>query len=187
MRDRGVSSDSKTQKNPTEVPVVDVFSASAYGDFQKLRKFVEQDGASLSNPDVHGYYALHWAALNNFPDIAQYIIEHGGDVNATENIQQTALHWAAVQGAIAAADVLLQNGARVEAADVNGYRFMCRAAHVAAQYGQTSFLNHIVAKYHADFDAPDNEGGVLFIGLHIRDLQIQLGYFCLEMQAKETR
>lgn len=149
-----VSSDSKTQKNPTEVPVIDVFSASAYGDFQKLRKFVEQDGASLSNPDVHGYYALHWAALNNFPDIAQYIIEHGGDVNATENIQQTALHWAAVQGAIAAADVLLQNGARVEAADVNGYR----AAHVAAQYGQTSFLNHIVAKYHADFDAPDNEG-----------------------------
>ena len=30
--------------------------------------------------------------------------------------------------------------------------------HVAAQYGQTDFLNHIVANYHADFDAPDNEG-----------------------------
>lgn len=35
---------------------------------------------------------------------------------------------------------------------------LLQAAHVAAQYGQTSFLNHIVAKYHADFDAPDNEG-----------------------------
>ncbi|CAN6555313.1 unnamed protein product [Malus baccata var. baccata] len=33
-----------------------------------------------------------------------------------------------------------------------------QAVHVAAQYGQTSFLNHIVAIYHADFDAPDNEG-----------------------------
>ncbi|PRQ24131.1 putative protein S-acyltransferase [Rosa chinensis] len=153
------SSDSKPlDQNPTavavEVPIIDVFSASAYGDFPKLRKFVEEDGASLSQPDVHGYYALHWAALNNFPDLAHYIIQHGGDVNATENIGQTALHWAAVQGAIAAADVLLQNGARVEAADVNGYR----AVHVAAQYGQTSFLNHIIAKYHADFDAPDNEG-----------------------------
>ncbi|TQD70573.1 hypothetical protein C1H46_043895 [Malus baccata] len=122
--------------------------------FSKLRKFVEQDGASLSKPDVHGYYALHWAALNNFPDIAHYIIQHGGDVSATDNVQQTALHWAAVHGAIVAADLLLQNGARVEAADVHGYR----AVHVAAQYGQTSFLNHIVAIYHADFDAPDNEG-----------------------------
>ncbi|XP_070662813.1 probable protein S-acyltransferase 23 isoform X2 [Malus domestica] len=149
-----VSSEPKTQKNPAEMPVLDVFSASAYGDFQKLRKFVEQDGASLSKPDVHGYYALHWAALNNFPDIAHYIIQHGGDVSATDNVQQTALHWAAVQGAILAADVLLQNGARVEAADVHDYR----AVHVAAQYGQTSFLNHIVAIYHADFDAPDNEG-----------------------------
>ncbi|PRQ33360.1 putative protein S-acyltransferase [Rosa chinensis] len=31
------------------------------------------------------------------------------------------------------------------------------AVHVTAQYGQTSFLNHIVAKYHADLDGPDNE------------------------------
>ena len=70
-----VSSDSKTQNTPNQVAVFDVFSASAYGDFEKLRKFVEEDGASVSEPDVHGYYPLQWAALNNFPDIAQYIIE----------------------------------------------------------------------------------------------------------------
>ncbi|KAL5541223.1 hypothetical protein UlMin_042696 [Ulmus minor] len=149
-----VSSDSKTQKTSAEVSISDVFSASAYGDFQKLRQFVEEEGASLTKPDGNGYYALQWASLNNFPEIAHYIIEHGGDVNATDNVQQTALHWAAVRGAIAVADVLLQNGARVEAADINGYR----AVHVAAQYGQTAFLNHIVAKYHADFDSPDKEG-----------------------------
>ncbi|EPS57882.1 hypothetical protein M569_16935, partial [Genlisea aurea] len=32
------------------------------------------------------------------------------------------------------------------------------AVHVAAQYGQTTFLNCLIAKHHADFDAPDNEG-----------------------------
>ncbi|KAJ9175028.1 hypothetical protein P3X46_013615 [Hevea brasiliensis] len=153
-----VSSESKTQPeqspNGNAPTVIDVFSASAYGDLEKLCRFVEQDGASLSKPDGNGYYALQWAALNNFADIAQYIIEHGGDVNAADNMQQTALHWAAVRGSIAVADVLLQNGARVEATDINGYR----AVHVSAQYGQTAFLNHIVAKYHADFDAPDNEG-----------------------------
>lgn len=134
--------------------VVDVFSASAYGDLEQLRRFVEQGGASLSTPDAHGYYALQWAALNNFADVVQYIIENGGNVNATDNLKQTALHWAAVRGSVAVADVLLQNGAWVEAADINGYR----AVHVAAQYGQTAFLNHIVGRYHADNDAPDNDG-----------------------------
>lgn len=137
-----------------QVAIVDVFSACAYGDFHKLRKFVEEEGASVSRPDANGYLALQWAALNNFADICHYILQHGGDVNATDNNKQTALHWAAVRGSIAAADVLLQNGAWVEATDVNGYR----PVHVAAQYGQTDFLNHIVAKYHADSDAPDNEG-----------------------------
>ncbi|CAL5379305.1 unnamed protein product [Camellia sinensis] len=141
-------------QNPNEVAITDVFGASAYGDFEKLRKFVEEDGVSLSKPDANGYHAVQWAALNNFAAIVQYIIEHGGGVHATDKANQTALHWAAVRGSIAAADVLLQNGARVEAADVNGYR----AVHVAAQYGQTTFLNHVVAKYHTDFDAPDNDG-----------------------------
>lgn len=149
-----VSSESKQIPNGVAANVIDVFSASAYGDLDKLRKFVEEDKASLSTPDGNGYYALQWASLNNFPDVAQYIIEHGGDVNQHDNVRQTALHWAAVRGSIAVADVLLQNGGRVEAADVNGYR----AVHVAAQYGQTGFLNHIGAKYRADFDAVDNEG-----------------------------
>lgn len=55
--------------------VIDVFSASAYGDLLKLRRFVEKEKASLSNPDGNGYYALQWASLNNYSDIVQYIIE----------------------------------------------------------------------------------------------------------------
>ncbi|WRX16449.1 Palmitoyltransferase [Theobroma cacao] len=86
--------------------------------------------------------------------------EHGRNVNAIENNKQTAFNWAAVRGSIAVADVLLQNGARVEATDING----CWAVHVAAQYGQTAFLNHIVAKYHADYDAPDNDGRAAYKG-----------------------
>jgi len=35
---------------------------------------------------------------------------------------------------------------------------LLQAAHVAAQYGQTSFLYHIVAKWNADPDVPDNDG-----------------------------
>uniref|UniRef100_A0ACD5X0U3 Uncharacterized protein n=1 Tax=Avena sativa TaxID=4498 RepID=A0ACD5X0U3_AVESA len=159
VADGGARKGEEEQKKPSGAepdPVVDVYSAAAYGDLERLRRFVEREGgaASLTALDGNGYHALQWAALNNYPHVALYIIEHGGDVNAEDLAQQTALHWAAVRGATAVADVLLDNSARLEAADVSGYR----AVHVAAQYGQTAFLHHIVSKYGADFDALDNDG-----------------------------
>jgi palmitoyltransferase ZDHHC13/17 len=60
-------------------PVVDVYSAAAYGDLERLRGFVEQGGAAtaLREPDGNGYHALQWAALNNYPHVALYIVEVG--------------------------------------------------------------------------------------------------------------
>ncbi|KAJ6992523.1 hypothetical protein D5086_012294 [Populus alba] len=132
----------------------DVYTAAAYGDLEKLQRLVESEGCSVSVPDNLGYYALQWAALNNRTAAAQYIIEHGGDVNAVDHTGQTALHWTAVRGAIQVAELLLQEGAGVNAADMYGYQ----TTHVAAQYGQTAFLYHIVSKWNADPDVPDFDG-----------------------------
>ncbi|XP_054806106.1 protein S-acyltransferase 24-like isoform X2 [Prosopis cineraria] len=132
----------------------DVYTAATYGDLDKLHRLVEQEGCSVSVPDGLGYYALQWAALNNHTAAAQYIIEHGADVNATDHAGQTALHWSAVNGAIQVAELLLQEGARASAADMNGYQ----TTHVAAQFGQTALLYHIVSKWNADPDVPDNYG-----------------------------
>ncbi|XP_042050864.1 protein S-acyltransferase 24-like [Salvia splendens] len=132
----------------------DVYTAAAYGDMEKLQRLVETEACSVAEPDALGYYALQWAALNNRAAAAQYIIEHGGDINARDHTGQTALHWSAVKGAIQVAELLLQEGARVGAADLNGYQ----TTHVAAQYGQTAFLCHIVTKWNADADIPDNDG-----------------------------
>ncbi|OVA19189.1 zinc finger protein [Macleaya cordata] len=132
----------------------DVYTAAAYGDMEKLQRLVESEGCSVSEPDGLGYYALQWASLNNRTAAAQYIIEHGGDVNASDHTGQTALHWSAVRGAIQVAELLLKEGARVNATDLYGYQ----TTHVAAQYGQTAFLYHIVTKWNADPDMPDNDG-----------------------------
>ena len=35
---------------------------------------------------------------------------------------------------------------------------LLQTTHVAAQYGQTAFLYHIVTKWNADPDVPDNDG-----------------------------
>ncbi|URD98432.1 DHHC palmitoyltransferase [Musa troglodytarum] len=132
----------------------DVYTAAAYGDLEKLQRLVEEEGCSVSEADGAGYYALQWAALNNRTAAAQYIIEHGGDVNTTDNTGQTALHWSAVRGHVQVAELLLKEGARVDVADLYGYQ----TTHVAAQYGQTAFLYHIVTKWDADPDVPDNDG-----------------------------
>ncbi|XP_047307821.1 protein S-acyltransferase 24-like [Impatiens glandulifera] len=132
----------------------DVYTAAAYGDMEKLQRLVESEGCSVSEPDGLGYYALQWAALNNRTAAAQYIIEHGGDVNASDHTGQTALHWSGVRGGIQVAELLLQEGARVNTVDMYGYQ----VTHVAAQYGQTAFLYHIVKKWNSDPDVPDNDG-----------------------------
>ncbi|KAK1292471.1 S-acyltransferase TIP1 [Acorus calamus] len=132
----------------------DVYTAAAYGDLEKLQRLVEVEGCSVSEPDGLGYSALQWAALNNRSAAAQYIIERGGDVNMVDHTGQTALHWSAVRGSVAVAELLLQEGARVNATDSYGYQ----TTHVAAQYGQTAFLYHIVTKWNADPDVPDNDG-----------------------------
>nr|GEV86163.1 protein S-acyltransferase 24-like [Tanacetum cinerariifolium] len=137
-----------------EVLKDDIYTAAAYGDLEKLQRLVESEGCSVSKPDSLGYSALQWAALNNHAAAAQYIIQHGGDINATDLSGQTALHWSAVRGAIQVADLLLHEGAQIHAADVYGYQI----THVAAQYGQTALLYHIVTKWNADPDTPDNDG-----------------------------
>lgn len=68
---------SNSHQNPNESPpiITDIFSASAYGDLNKLKRFVEHNPSSLYLPDSNGFFALQWAALNNSVRVAQYIIE----------------------------------------------------------------------------------------------------------------
>ncbi|KAK9697904.1 hypothetical protein RND81_08G068500 [Saponaria officinalis] len=132
----------------------DVYTAAAYGDMEKLERLVEREGCSVTETDGLGYYALQWAALNNRTAAARFILEHGGDVHAADHTGQTALHWSAVRGAVQVAELLMQEGARVNAADMYGYQ----TTHVAAQYGQAAFLYHMVMKWNADPDVPDNDG-----------------------------
>jgi len=132
----------------------DVYTAAAHGDVEKLQFLVQQQGCSVSEPDAGGYYALQWGALNNRTAAAQYLLEHGADLNAVDFSGQSALHWTAVRGSIQAAELLLQSGARLECADSRGYR----VTHVAAQYGHTSFIYHLITKWGAEVDAPDNDG-----------------------------
>lgn len=49
--------------------------ACAYGDFDKLRQFIDQDPASVNQPDENGYFPLQWAALNNRVPESTYLLQ----------------------------------------------------------------------------------------------------------------
>lgn len=40
-----------------------------------MRRLVEEEKHSVTEPDSGGYYALQWAALNNKASVAQYLLE----------------------------------------------------------------------------------------------------------------
>ena len=123
--------------------MIDTLSkACAYGDFDKLKSFIEQDPACVNTPDESGYYPLQWAALNNRVAEATYLISCGASVNCIDHTGQTALHWSAVRGSLPVLEALLRHNADYEVRDNRGYN----VTHVAAQYGQTAVLYHLVSQ-----------------------------------------
>jgi len=131
-----------------------ISKACAYGDFDKLKAFIEADHSCVNQPDEQGYYPLQWAALNNRVVETNYLLNQGAAVNARDNTGQTALHWAAVRGSLPCIETLLRNGADPAIADNRGYT----PCHVAAQYGQTAVLFHLALKWGVDCDTTDHDG-----------------------------
>jgi len=113
----------------TKAEINTVSKACAYGDFDKLREYVEADPSCVTQPDESGYTPLQWAALNNRVAEATFLLSHGALVNAQDHTGQSALHWAAVRGSLPVIEALLRHGADVELRDHRGYTL----AHVAAQ------------------------------------------------------
>lgn len=138
-----------------QTEAIDTISkACAYGDYDKLRAFVEAELGSVNIADEQGYYPLQWAALNNRVVETNFLLSKGAHVNASDTTGQTALHWAAVRGSLPCIETLLRNGADPNIADNRGYT----ACHVAAQYGQTAVIYHLALKWGVDCDTTDSDG-----------------------------
>lgn len=140
--------------NGTSNGVDSIWKACAYGDYDRLWHYAEQQPELINQTDEQGYYPLQWAALNNRVPCCTYLLEHGAEVIAVDASGQTALHWAGVRGSLSAAETLLRAGAELQAKDSRGYT----VCHVAAQYGQTAFIYHVALRWDADVDEPDVDG-----------------------------
>ena len=95
---------------------VDIFTAVNARKADYVADLLRQD-PSLTDARMWDMTPLHFAAMNDAPDMAGLLLANGADVNASGQQLRTSLHWAALLGRRAAVEWLVANGAATNAAD----------------------------------------------------------------------
>lgn len=112
-----------------------------------------------------GASPLHWAAIEDRPDMAKLLLERGADVNASDNHGMTPLHKAADFNRRAVAELLLANGADIGARGVKYRALLVTPLHVAAEAGFPEIVEALL-NAGANVDAPTG-GANAVTGLHM--------------------
>lgn len=93
-------------------PVLDLHSAAAVGDFERVKEIVEADPASVDAKAADGFAALGLASYLGHRPVVGYLLNKGADVNyATPQDGFTALTGAISSGHADVVEVLLANRA----------------------------------------------------------------------------
>lgn len=85
-------------------------------------------GANVNIRTKRGLTALHFASINNRPDIAQALLLNGARINARTKHGRTALHCAARSGNAEVISMLASRGADINAYDKNNTSALLAAA-----------------------------------------------------------
>ena len=88
---------------------------------------------------------LHFASLENKPEVVKLLIDSGANVNIKDHYSSTPLHNSAVKGHTRVTQVLLENGAEVDEKNSDGDTPLGEAA----LYGHTEDAK-ILIEYGAD-------------------------------------
>jgi uncharacterized protein len=125
-------------------PQLDVFTAAAIGDLDRVVQEIQRDPALLGTHSSDGWTPLHIAAFFGSRQIAEKLIENGAEVDArsTNAMRNTPLHAAAAGRKPELVQLLLDEGADVNATQQGGWT----ALHGAAQNGDRELVELLLAK-----------------------------------------
>ena len=80
-------------------------------DVETVSILLEENQNLINAKDKYGNAPLHYAAIQDFPDIAEFLINKGADVNLKGSFGRTPLFFAASRGNYNICLVLIENGA----------------------------------------------------------------------------
>jgi len=92
---------------------MNLVSLCARGNFDEVRKAVDEEGAAVNEPDGSGRTALLEAAWNGNAEIVNYLLERGADPNAADRSGFTPVMRAVEGGYDPVASALIAKGANV--------------------------------------------------------------------------
>lgn len=139
---------------PIDFSTYDIIKATQYGNLDRVKYLVDNEGADVRKPDSENVTLLHWAAINNRTDIVQYLLIKGAIVDQRGGtLNGTPLHWAIRQGLLNMVILLMKYGADPVLEDNEG----CAGIHMASQFGHSSIVAYLISKG-VDVDVVDQSG-----------------------------
>ncbi|XP_050527707.1 ankyrin-3-like [Daktulosphaira vitifoliae] len=141
--------------------------ATVCADIEAL-ELVLSHGGSTDLADVHGGYAVHYAAQmcgttgvcqsgnpkNVGVKVLQLLLSYGADVHVVDKHGRQPILWAASAGSADAIITLVNGGAKVEARDKDGLT----ALHCAASRGHVDCVDSLLTLCGANVDVIDSNG-----------------------------
>jgi ankyrin repeat protein len=133
----------------------DINEASALGDFDRVRKLIEQDKSLVNRYSADGFSPLHLAAYFGHQLVADLLIKNGAELNAKSKnaLLATPLQSAAAGNQQNVAELLLKHRADANCKGQGGYSPL----HEVASSGQTSFAE-LLLLHGADIQAKSDDG-----------------------------
>jgi len=89
--------------------------AAYNGDFESVQTLIEKGRANVNAYSNQQKTALHFAALNNHPDIIELLIASGAEMEWVDEQKCTPLHLACKKGCLESVILLLIRGANIYA------------------------------------------------------------------------
>ncbi|CAB4005522.1 diacylglycerol kinase iota-like isoform X5 [Paramuricea clavata] len=137
-----------------DVLTQDLIKACSEGDLSKVES-VQQSGVSLSRADIYGRSPLHYAVINNRPEVVEYIVSHVSvsALNQVDDTGQTALHKAAIFRVPSICTTLVHAGADIARKDYNGNT----AAMIATEMGNNKLSSYLLEQEKSQEEDSDGQ------------------------------
>jgi ankyrin repeat protein len=138
---------------PQEILAMDIIEASAKGNFDYVKKILEQNPMLVHIQDDRGWTALHAAAANDRTDVIKILISNHAKINTANKQGYTPLHLAISKCFQAAVSLLLTLGADANKSCIYGASPLYNAI-----LNGSELLVKLLLSAGANINQPDNSG-----------------------------
>ena len=107
---------------------ISALEAACGSGYLAVAEFLIENGAKIHGRQTSHFQPLHFAAINDHPDIIDLLLGKGVNVNARNSVGETACHIAAWSGNIKSVRRLIDAGCDLELRDNVGYTVLLVSA-----------------------------------------------------------